>query len=473
VATGVVTLAAVDGVADVPVSYRAQGPVAQTPCGTAQSRRASIPQPMSHPPRIEVLAQPFGSADLGSAITAELNSGAWKRFRAVVAFLKRSGLQHLASPLDDFLTAGGTATLSIGIDHDGTSLEGLQDLWRVINGRADLYVFKEGQGGQARTFHPKAFLFERDDAAIAIVGSGNLTGGGLFTNHELGVRIDLDLTDEDSAAFVTDLATAIDPWQTPSPACVLVDGPLLVDLVAGGDLLSEATIAAGTRAARAATRRGATIRTAGRPRRFGASGATRLAPQPPDLPAMGPQAVAPPSPPARRPAASPVAVAPGGPTTAGHQAFLIDVRPHDNGEIFLSKKALDEDPGFFGYPFTGWTIPKKRGNRPYPMAMPDPQVQIVVHDAQGRPVLRQDHSLNLVLYSPKSEIRITIPPEPLGRIPQLSLLVMTRNPTSAYDYRLEFYPPNCNTRPVQQYRANLTNALPSGGAATRRRYGWA
>ncbi len=443
--------------------------------GRRQSETREYPELMSHPPRIEVVAQPFGGADLGTAIAMELGSGAWTSFRAVVAFLKLSGLRHIAKPLDVFLGAGGQAKLSIGIDHDGTSLEGLQDLWRVINGRADLYVFKEGQGGQLRTFHPKGFLFERDDAALAVIGSGNLTAGGLFTNHELGVRIELDFADAGSTAFVTALATAMDAWQTPSPACVPVDGPLLTDLVASGDLVSEAAIAAGGRAAAAAARRRTAAGTAGRPKRFGASGAIGLAPEPPELPAMGPAAVAPPPPPSSlRPPTTPApapAAAPG--ITAGHQAFLIEVRPHHNGEIFLSKIAIDEDPGFFGYPFTGWTIPKKRGNRPYPMAMPDPQVAIVVYDTQGRPLVTQDHPLNVVFYTPKSEIRITIPPEPLGRIPHMSLLVMTRNPTPSYDYRLEFYPPNCNTSSVQRYRSHLVHTLPSGGAAVSRRYGWA
>jgi HKD family nuclease len=429
---------------------------------------------MPRPPRIEILAQPFGGADLGTAITTELERGAWTSFRAAVAFLKVSGLRHVASPLDAFLGAGGQAKLSIGIDHDGTSLEGLQDLWRVINGRAELYVFKEGQGGQVRTFHPKAFLFQRADEAVAIVGSGNWTGGGLFTNHELGLRIELDLTHGDSADVVTALEASLDEWQTPSPACIPVDGPLLVNLFASGDLLSEAAIAAAARAARAAPRQGSARQTAGRPRRFGASGATGLPPIPPHPPAMRPPAVAAPSPPPRRPVVAPAPVTPPtGLVSTGHHALLIEVRPHHNGEIFLSKTAIDDDPGFFGYPFTGWTRPKKTGNRPYPMVTPDPQVEIVVYDAQGRQVVRQEHSLNVVFYSPKSEIRITIPPEPLARIPQLSLLVMSRNPSPPYDYRLDFYPPNCNTPYVQQYRAKLVHALPSGGAATKRRYGWA
>jgi hypothetical protein len=149
------------------------------------------------------------------------------------------------------------------------------------------------------------------------------------------------------------------------------------------------------------------------------------------------------------------------------------VRPHHNGEIFLSKTAVDDDPGFFGFPFSGWTTPKKPTNPPYPMVAPDPQVEIVVYDAGGRQVLSLEHSLNVVYYMPKSEIRITIPPEPLARIPQLSLLAMTRNPSASYDYRLEFHPPDCNTASVRALRAKLIRSLPSGGAAEQRRYGWA
>lgn len=157
---------------------------------------------------------------------------------------------------------------------------------------------------------------------------------------------------------------------------------------------------------------------------------------------------------------------------AAHSALLIEVRPHHNGEVFLSKRAVDDDPGFFGYPFTGWTTPKRGSNPPYPMLSPDPAVEIVVHDAQGAPALRMAHALNVVYYSLKSEIRITIPPAPLALIPDFSLLALTRNPSSALDYRLDFYPPACNTAAVQALRARLAVRLPSGGAARARYYGW-
>ncbi len=392
---------------------------------------------MPSPPRLEVLAQPFGGRALGRVVIDELRAGNWQSFRAVVAFLKRSGLVHVAAPLDEFLSQGAEVVISVGIDHDGTSLEGLQDLWRSMNGRGELYVFKEGQGGQLRTFHPKAYVFERPDRALALIGSGNLTAGGLFANHELTVFVDLDLDDPDSQVFYRTLRDAVDGWQSPSPACLPVDARLLRALYESGALLPESTIQAGVRAARATTRRGKAAQAAGRPVLFGASGATSLAPAPSPLPPMAAPPVTPPARP-RPVTAKPVAPPhqPGAPVLPVHRTFLIEVRPHHNGEIFLSKRAVDEDPGFFGFPFSGWTTPKRATNSPYPMAVPDPQVELIVYGPRNRKLVEIDHSLNVVYYTSKSEIRITIPPEPLNHIPEMSVLVKDPGFLGGSDARL-------------------------------------
>lgn len=344
----------------------------------------------------------------------------------------------------------------------------------MVDERAALFAFKEGQGGTARTFHPKTYLFENSERALAIVGSGNLTAGGLFLNHELAVAIDLDLADEPSALFYTRLREAISVWQTPGDACLEVDAKLLRSLYESGDLLTEAVIAAGSRANRAATRRGRAANAAGRPALFGSSGASSTAPTPLPLPPMAPPAVTPEAEPARRlTQESGGNTPPPRPTRGTHATFLIEVRPHHNGEVFLSKLAIDEDPGFFGSPFSGWTTPHNPRNQPYPMLEPDPCVELVVLDERGKALVRLAHRLNVVHYTLKSEIRITLPPEPLAHIPQMSLLAMTRNPSATFDYRLEFLPPNCSTRRAKSLRAKLTRQLPSGGAQQRRRYGWA
>jgi hypothetical protein len=425
---------------------------------------------------------------VGEVVIDALGSGKWTTFRAVVAFAKDSGVRYLAKPLHDFLAAqGNNAFITVGLDLDGTSLEGLQGLWRTLNGRGELLVFKEGQGGPSRTFHPKVFLFESVSHALAIVGSANLTQGGLFMNHEAAVAVTLDLADAGSTTILGAYRAAIDPWQTAGPACLRVDASLIQRLYAEGDLLPERAIAAARRVAAAAPRSGSSARTVGRPPLFGSSGAVSLPPAPPPLPPMAPPAVTPPAtPPApsrtrprRRLAAStpsPGATTPAASITAAgaiHQTLVIEVRPQHNGEIHLSKTAVDSDPGFFGFPFSGWTTPKRHGNPPYPMAQPDPQVEIVVYGRNGGVRVRTPHSLNVVYYTRNHEIRITVPPAPLHAIPPMSLLAMTRNPTPAFDYRLEFYPPGCTARRAQRLARYLTDLLPSGGAPVRRRYGWA
>jgi len=154
------------------------------------------------------------------------------------------------------------------------------------------------------------------------------------------------------------------------------------------------------------------------------------------------------------------------------KTLLIDVRPHHNGELLLSKLAVNSDPEFFGFPFTGRTIPKRVGNAPYPMAEPDPRVEIVVRDASGDVIRRVPHSLNVVYYETKGEIRITIPHFLIEDIPQMSLLSMTRDPEPELDYRLDFYPPECVTPEAEQLRALRTTAMPSGGVPQVRRFGW-
>ena len=149
----------------------------------------------------------------------------------------------------------------------------------------------------------------------------------------------------------------------------------------------------------------------------------------------------------------------------------MEVRPHDNGEVFLSYRAVrDDNPAFLDYPFTGWTTPKRSNNNPYPQMSPDPIVNITVYDAAGVAVHGvTDHQLNVVDYETKREIRLTIPTHVVSHIPEMSVLVMTKDPSTDLDYFLEFFPPGTAPAVID---AAMTETLPSGGAARGRRYGW-
>src|SRR6266478_8414253 len=189
---------------------------------------------------MQFITQPFGEVRLGEFLLTHLTDPQWTSFRAAVAFVKRSGTQHIRQPLLNF-TNHGTVRLSAGIDLYGTSREGLTDLLNATpNGQ--LYIYRNNG---PYTFHPKVYLFKSAQHADVIVGSGNLTGGGLFTNYEASLAARLDLAVEADAVFLQVIEATLDVWSQPQVGmCYLLTPEFLEQLVAAGLVRSEAQLAA-------------------------------------------------------------------------------------------------------------------------------------------------------------------------------------------------------------------------------------
>jgi hypothetical protein len=338
----------------------------------------------------------------------------------------------------------------IGIDQQGTSLQALtlalEELDRV-------YIWHHPS--PFTTFHSKLYIFDGDRRGEIYVGSNNLTVGGLETNCESGVLVSYELPGEaDDWASAQQLWSALPGHQN----SVRLDLRLLAQLREQNKLFDETapTSRSGQGSGRTST-----------------GGATReIFP----FSAIVPPSVRPKSPttgrrgsPSRRtprPAASAV-VAQGIPS-----ALVIQVVPHHNGEVFLSKLAINQHPTFFGYPFTGRTVPKRAGNKPYPQRSPDPLTSWRVHDRRGHVVRSLEaYPLNTVFYELKGEIRITIPPDVARQIPKRSILVMARPSTSSgLDYQCDVFSPGS-----AQYRSLLPaciETMPAGGSGRPRRFGW-
>jgi len=64
----------------------------------------------------------------------------------------------------------------------------------------------------AFTFHPKVYLFKSDKAADLLIGSGNMTEGGIYSNYEASVRLRMDLANADQAAFIKKIEDVLDQW---------------------------------------------------------------------------------------------------------------------------------------------------------------------------------------------------------------------------------------------------------------------
>ena len=67
----------------------------------------------------------------------------------------------------------------------------------------DVYLFHDGN----RTFHPKVYVIEDAKESRVVVGSGNVTEGGFYTNFEASAAIDLDRSNPLDAAMRRDVWT--------------------------------------------------------------------------------------------------------------------------------------------------------------------------------------------------------------------------------------------------------------------------
>ncbi len=124
------------------------------------------------------------------ALRAELRSAS--SFTFSVAFVSAGGIALLKQALVDFVGVGEIITsdyLGFNSPHAFAELLALREL---PHSTIDIRLHEAG------AFHPKGYVFRREDGVTAILGSSNLTEAALISNHEWNIRV--------SAATESDLA---------------------------------------------------------------------------------------------------------------------------------------------------------------------------------------------------------------------------------------------------------------------------
>ncbi|NTW28878.1 MAG: hypothetical protein HGA39_05880 [Coriobacteriia bacterium] len=178
--------------------------------------------------QVTFLSQPFVAGEqAGSVLCDLLLSGRYSSFTAVVAWAKASGLRRISEPLSEYRRAGGYASCFLGVDEGGASVEGLQLAVSLFD---EVHVFHDPG---SRTFHPKIYLFEEEACQAVIVGSSNLTRGGLYSNYEASVLVECDGASEDDGLFVTSVQGFIHHLANIGDSCRVLDDALLAALIAG------------------------------------------------------------------------------------------------------------------------------------------------------------------------------------------------------------------------------------------------
>ena len=136
---------------------------------------------------LEMIVQPF-EGQLGTILKAKLAEEKYKHFIIVSAFAKNSGVLRMKESLQDFKNRGGKIDAFIGLDAHGTSYEAVVNLFSLVD---SLYIVHDSNPGI--TFHSKIYyLTDLRDSGWMVIGSNNLTGGGLWTNHETASIVSMD-----------------------------------------------------------------------------------------------------------------------------------------------------------------------------------------------------------------------------------------------------------------------------------------
>jgi len=131
---------------------------------------------------MELLHQPF-DGQLGNRLIDLLDSRDFETLNVIVAFAKNSGVLRIKDAFERFRNRGGTINVYVGIDLTGTSYEALTTLLVHV----DSLNIVHAENGQ--TFHTKIYNLVGGQESLIIVGSNNLTAGGLWTNVETSTLI--------------------------------------------------------------------------------------------------------------------------------------------------------------------------------------------------------------------------------------------------------------------------------------------
>ena len=170
------------------------------------------------------------------ALQQLLRAPAIERVIISVAYLNLGGIELVA---DDLTALAERVSVFAGIRNGITSEQGLN---RLLTAGVELFVVDTGARGVI--YHPKLYLGRSASEASLLVGSANLTMGGLNNNIEAGVEITLDLTrpaDQDLQQ-TTEAQFDTLPGAYPQNVIAVTTAGEIEDLLASGRLADEQVI---------------------------------------------------------------------------------------------------------------------------------------------------------------------------------------------------------------------------------------
>lgn len=130
-----------------------------------------------------------------------------------VAFLSNSGVERIIEAIRTRKEKDGKISIITSLGHDITEPDALR---KLLEYEVDCKII------DSDTFHPKLYIFKKAGDFCCIIGSSNLSEGGLFSNYEANVILrgnDSDSSIKESIDYFSDL------WENPD--CISLDEQII------------------------------------------------------------------------------------------------------------------------------------------------------------------------------------------------------------------------------------------------------
>ena len=116
--------------------------------------------------------------------------------KIAVAFVSLKGLTLIEDSLKLAINSANSIEFLVGLDMNWTEPEALRMLFNLSSSNNKITCICLSSLKPYYTYHPKLYLFNKDNFVKSIIGSSNLTEGGLKKNIEVNVVIESDIDDE-------------------------------------------------------------------------------------------------------------------------------------------------------------------------------------------------------------------------------------------------------------------------------------
>lgn len=116
--------------------------------------------------------------------------------RMAVAFVSAQGLQLLEPSIQRCLEGAGYVEFLVGLDLSVTDPQALRTLYRWSRDYGNVTCYCLTQLGPSVVYHPKLYVFRAGEEVRFVVGSSNLTEGGLRQNIEVNALVRANASEE-------------------------------------------------------------------------------------------------------------------------------------------------------------------------------------------------------------------------------------------------------------------------------------